>query len=174
MGALLFKWVFVIDLGFGRYMMEQLGVQNYSPLADPAQAMVVLIIYSIWRSLGFAMLLLLLLAGLKSIPIELYEAAHVDGATAWQRFTRITLPMLKTPVLITLVILTVSNLNNGEGPLVVTGGGPAGATNILPLDLYTRAFARFDCSTGMAMGISMFAANILLALAYVRLVNRDG
>jgi len=150
-----------------------LGVQNYSPLADPAQAMVVLIIYSIWRSLGFAMLLLLL-AGLKSIPIELYEAAHVDGATAWQRFTRINLPMLKTPVHITVAILTVSNLNNVEGPLVVTGGGPAGATNILPLDLYTRAFARFDCSTGMAMGISMFAANILLALAYVRLVNRDG
>jgi multiple sugar transport system permease protein len=171
-GALLFKWVFVIDLGFGRYMMEQLGFQNYQPLSEPDQAMVVLVIYSIWRSLGFAMLLLL--AGLKSIPADLYEAAHVDGASAWQRFTRITLPMLKTPLLITLVILTVSNLNNVEGPLVVTGGGPAGSTTILPLDLYIRAFARFDYSTGLALGISMFAANILLALGYVSLVKRNG
>lgn len=171
-GALLYKWVFVIDIGFGRYWLDQLGFHNYSPLSDPTQAMVALILYSIWRSLGFAMLLLL--AGLKSIPADLYEAAHVDGASAWQRFTRITLPMLRTPVLIALVILTVSNLNNVEGPLVVTGGGPAGATNILPLDLYTRAFARFDYATGLALGISMFVANILLAFGYVRLVRRHG
>jgi ABC-type sugar transport system permease subunit len=171
-GALLYKWVFVIDLGVGRYLMQQMGFRSYEPLSDPNQAMVVLIIYAVWRSLGFAMLLLL--AGLKSIPGDLYEAAHVDGASAWQRFTQITLPMLRTPVLITLVVLTVSNLNNVEGPLVVTGGGPAGATNILPFDLYTRAFARFDYSTGMALGISMFVANILFALGYVRLVKPNG
>ena len=171
-GALLYKWVFVNDLGLGRYLMEQLGYYNYDPLSDPTQAMIVLIIYAIWRTLGFAMLLLL--AGLKSIPTDLYEAAHMDGATAWQRFRRITLPMLRTPVLITLVILTVANINNVEGPLVVTGGGPAGATNVLAHDLYVRAFAHFDYSTAMALGISMFAANILLAVGYVKLVNRHG
>jgi ABC-type sugar transport system permease subunit len=171
-GALLYKWVFVIDLGLGRYLMEQLGNYNYDPLSDPLQAMVVLIIYAIWRTLGFAMLLLL--AGLKGIPADLYEAAHVDGASAWQRFTRITLPMLRTPVLITLVILTVANVNNVEGPLVITGGGPAEATNVLAHDLYTRAFALFDYSTAMALGISMFAANILLAIGYVKLVSRNG
>jgi ABC-type sugar transport system permease subunit len=171
-GALLFRWVFVNDIGVGMYLLEQLGIRNFHPLSDPTMAMAVMIAFACWRTLGFAMLLLL--AGLKSIPVELYEAAHVDGASAWQRFRRITLPMLRTPMLITLVILTISNLNNVEGPLIVTGGGPADATNVVALDLYMRAFARFDYDTAIALGIGMFVANILLALAYVRLVKRGG
>lgn len=171
-GALLFRWVFVTDLGLGVYLMERLGFPNFQPLGDRQTAMVVLILYALWRTLGFAVLLLL--SGIKSIPTDLYEAAHVDGASAWQRFVRITLPMLKTPMLITLVILTVSNLNNVEAPLIVTGGGPADATNILPLYLYMTAFAKFDFNTAIALGIGMFAANILLAVGYVKLVKRHG
>lgn len=171
-GALLFRWVFVTDLGLGTYLLEQLGFPNFQPLGDRRIAMAVLILYALWRTLGFAVLLLL--SGIKSIPIDLYEAAHVDGASAWQRFMRITLPMLKTPMLITLVILTVSNLNNVEAPLIVTGGGPADATNILPLYLYMTAFARFDFNTAIALGIGMFAANIALAFFYVKLVKRHG
>jgi len=171
-GALLFRWVFVNDIGIGLYILDSIGISNFRPLEDGTTAMIVLIAYACWRTLGFA--LLLFLAGLKSIPGELYEAAHVDGASGWQRFTRITLPMIRTPMLITLVMLTVSNLNNVEAPLIVTGGGPAEATKILPLDLYTRAFARFDFNTGMALGIGMFVANFLLAIAYVRLVRRHG
>jgi ABC-type sugar transport system permease subunit len=170
-GALLFRWVFVNDLGIGLYLLEQLGIRNFHPLSDPTAAMIVLILYACWRTMGFA--LLLLLAGIKGIPQELYEAAHVDGASAWQRFVWVTLPMLKTPILITLVMLTVSNLNNVEAPLIVTGGGPADATNILPLDLYMRAFARFDFNSAIALGIGMFIANILLAVAYVRLVRNN-
>lgn len=171
-GALLFRWVFVTDLGLGVYIVEQLGYPNFQPLGDRRVAMIVLILYALWRTLGFAVLLLL--SGIKSIPVDLYEAAHVDGASAWQRFVKITLPMLKTPMLITLVILTVSNLNNVEAPLIVTGGGPADSTNILPLYLYMTAFAKFDFNTAIALGIGMFVANIALALAYVKLVNRNG
>lgn len=171
-GALLFRWVFVTDLGLGVYLMENLGFANFQPLGDSTVAMVVLILYALWRTLGFAVLLLL--SGIKSIPTDLYEAAHVDGASAWQSFAKITLPMLKTPMLITLVILTVSNLNNVEAPLIVTGGGPADATNILPLYLYMTAFAKFDFNTAIALGIGMFAANIVLALGYVKLVKRHG
>jgi ABC-type sugar transport system permease subunit len=171
-GALLFRWVFVNDIGLGIYGLELLGVSAFRPLSSASTAMAVLVLFACWRTLGFAMLLLL--AGLKSIPEDLYEAAHVDGASAWQRFLHVTVPMLKTPVLITLVMLTVSNLNNVEAPLIVTGGGPADATNIVSLDLYNRAFARFDFNTAIALGIGMFAANILLAVAYVRLVKRNG
>ena len=77
-------------------------------------------------------------------------------------------------VMITLVILTVSNLNNVEGPLIVTAGGPAGATNVLPLDVYTRAFGQYDYNSAIPLGIGVFLANIVLALVYVRLMNRDG
>lgn len=170
--ALLFQWVFVNDIGWGMYLLSQLGITNFRPLSDPTAAMAILVLFAAWRTLGFAMLLLL--AGLKSIPSELYEAAHIDGASAWQRFLHITVPMLKTPLMITIVILTVSNLNNVEGPLIVTTGGPAGATNILPLDVYMRAFGQFDFNSAIPLGIGMFAANIVLAMAYVRLVKRNG
>jgi ABC-type sugar transport system permease subunit len=171
-GALLFRWVFVNDIGIGVYFLEKIGISGFKPLSDGTTAMGMLIVFACWRTLGFAVILLL--AGVKSIPVDFYEAAHVDGASSWQRFTRITLPMLKTPMLITLVILTLSNLNNVEAPLIVTGGGPAEATNILPLDLYMRAFVRYDFNSAMALGIGMFAANIALALIYVRLVKRHG
>src|SRR6478736_4284332 len=77
-GALLFRWVFVTDLGLGVYFMEKLGFPNFQPLGNGRSAMIVLILYALWRSLGFAVLLLL--SGIKSIPVDLYEAAHVDGA----------------------------------------------------------------------------------------------
>lgn len=168
-GALLFRWVFVNDIGIGMYLLEQIGVTWFRPVSDPTTAMAVLVGFGCWRTLGFAMLLLL--AGIKSIPRDLYEAAYVDGANAWQTLTAITLPLLKTPMLITLVILTVAHLNNIEGPLIVTGGGPADATNVLAHDLYMRAFAKFDYNTAIAMGIGMFIANIMLAVAYTRLVK---
>lgn len=171
-GALLFQWVFVNDIGWGMYLLSLLGISNFRPLSDPVAAMAVLILFAVWRTLGFSMLLLL--AGLKSIPADYHEAAQLDGANAWQRFLHITLPQLQTPLLITLVILTVSDLNNVEGPLIVTAGGPAGTTDVLPLDLYLRAFTQFDFNSAIALGIGMFAANILLAFAYVRLVKHNG
>ncbi len=170
-GALLFRWVFVNDIGIAVYLLEQIGIK-FRPLADATNGMTVLVMFALWRTLGFAVILLL--AGLKSIPTDLYEAAHVDGASAWQRLRWVTLPMLRTPLLITLVVLTVSNLNNVEAPLIVTGGAPADATNIAPLFLYDAAFTRFDFNTAMALGIGMLVANILLALAYVRLVATNG
>lgn len=166
--ALLFKWVFVNEIGLGVYLLEQIGVK-FTPLGDGTTAMALLIVFATWRALGFAVIILL--AGLKSIPADYYEAADVDGATRWQSFRYITLPQLKTPILITTVILTLSNLNNVETPLIVTGGGPAGATNIVPLELYMRAFASFDFNSAIAMAIGMFIANIVLVLAYVRLTR---
>jgi ABC-type sugar transport system permease subunit len=170
-GALLFRWVFVNDIGFFIYTLDQLGIHNIKPLEDPRVAMALLIAYACWRTLGFA--ILMFLAGLKSIPKDLFEAASVDGATDWQAFRSITMPMLKTPFMITLVMLTVSNLNNVEAPLIVTGGGPADATNILPLELYMRAFERFDFNIAAPLGISVFAVNVLFAVVYVSLVKRN-
>jgi ABC-type sugar transport system permease subunit len=170
-GALLFRWVFVNDIGLGVYLFDQIGIA-FRPLNDPVSAKAVLILFALWRTLGFAVIMLL--SGLKSIPSDFYEAAHADGASAWQRFRWVTLPMMRTPLLITLVVLTVSNLNNVEGPLIVTGGAPADATNIVPLFLYTTAFTRFDFNSALALGIGVLLANILLAILYVKLVAKNG
>lgn len=167
--ALLFRWVFVNEIGLGVYLLEALGFGGFTPLGSSGGAMALLIVFATWRALGFAVVILL--AGLKAIPKDYYEAAGVDGASAWQAFRYITVPQLKTPMLIVIVILTLSNLNNVETPLIVTGGGPAGATNIMPLDLYMRAFASFDFNSSVAMAIGMFLANIALVLFYVRLAK---
>lgn len=166
--SLLFRWVFVNEIGLGRYLFSLAGV-NFDPLANGATAMVLLIVVSSWRTVGYG--LVLLLAGLKGVPLEYYEAARVDGASAVQVFRHITLPLLKTPLLIATVVLTLSYMNNVETPLVTTAGGPGQATNILPLDLYSRAFAQYDFTTAIPLAICMFAANILLVLGYVRLVG---
>lgn len=166
--SLLFRWVFVSDIGVGRYLLNLVGL-NFDPLANATSAMVLLILVSSWRTVGYG--LVLLLAGLKGIPSEYYEAARVDGASSGQIFRLITLPLLKTPLLIATVVLTLSYMNNVETPLVTTAGGPGQATNILPLDLYSRAFAQYDFATAIPLAICMFIANIFLVLGYVRLVG---
>lgn len=166
--SLLFRWVFVNEIGLGRYLLGLIGI-NFDPLANATSAMVLLVIVSAWRTVGYG--LVLLLAGIKGIPSEYYEAARVDGASGVQIFRLITLPLLKTPLLIATVVLTLSYLNNVETPLVTTAGGPGQATNVLPLDLYSRAFAQYDFAAAIPLAICMFVGNILLVLGYVRLVG---
>ena len=79
------------------------------------------------------------------------------------------LPLLKTPLLLVAVVLTLSNLNTVETPLVLTGGGPGDATRILPIEVFERAFVNFDLGSATALAIAMFLGNIILVLAYVRL-----
>lgn len=167
-GALLFRWFFVTDISPGVYLLSVLGI-DAKPLTDPTLAMVTLILVAVWRTLGFAVLLLL--AGIKAVPAEFYEAAKVDGATARQSFRLITLPMIKTSLVITTVVLTMSNLNNVEAPLVTTGGGPGTATQILPLAIYQRAFTHFDFAGGAALAAIALILNVGLVFAYLKLAK---
>lgn len=167
-GALLFRWLFVTDTGPGVYLLRQLGM-DVAPLTDSTLSMVTLIFVAVWRTLGFAVLLLL--AGIKAVPGEYYESAKVDGASSRQRFWMITLPLIKTPLVITTVVLTMSNLNNVEAPLVTTGGGPGDATQILPLTIYQQAFTYFDFAGGVAMAAAALALNIGLVFVYLRLAR---
>lgn len=167
-GALLFRWFFVADISPGVYLASLVGI-HVKPLTDPTLAMVTLVLVALWRTLGFAVLILL--AGMKAVPAEYYESATVDGANARQQFRLITLPMLKTPLVITTVVLTMSNLNNVEAPLVTTGGGPGDATQILPLSIYQQAFTHFDFSGGAALAAVALVLNVGLVFAYLRLAR---
>jgi len=165
--TLLFRWVFVNDIGIAAYLIGTVTGGVSDLLTEPGGAMGLLVVVSVWKRIGYAVIVLL--AGLKSIPDELEEAARIDGASAWQIFRRITLPLMKTPLLLVAVVLTLSNINTVETPLILTGGGPRDATRILAIDVYERAFAVFDLGTATALALVMFAGNILLVLAYVRL-----
>jgi len=167
--TLLFRWVFVNDIGLALSLARWAGLGEIRILNDPTSAMALLIAVSVWKRIGYAVIILL--AGLKSIPDDYEEAARIDGATGWQIFRRITLPLLKTPLLLVTIVLTLSNLNTVETPLVLTGGGPGDATRILPMDVFDRAFVTYDLGSATALALVMFLGNILLVLAYVRLAR---
>ncbi len=167
--TLLFRWVFVHDLGLGFATLRGLGVQPSQPLNSPTGAMVLLVVVSAWKRIGYAVVVLL--AGLKAIGPELAEAARIDGAGPWQMFLRITLPLLRGPLILVTIVLTLSCLNTVETPLVLTGGGPAGATRVLPVEIYERAFVNFDIGGATTLALAAFALNLLLVLSYVRLAR---
>jgi len=165
--TLLFKWVFVSDIGMAMSILRMLNLPDIQFLNDPNSAMGLLIAVSVWKRLGYA--LIILLAGLKSIPEDYIEAASLDGAGAWQTFQHIILPLLKTPLLLVVIVLTLSNINTVESPLVLTGGGPGSATRILAIDVFDRAFVNYDLASATSLALIMFLCNVLLVLAYVRL-----
>lgn len=167
--TLLFRWVFINDIGVASYTVGSMVGGEFTPMTNSTGAMGLLIFVSVWKRLGYAVIVLL--AGLKSIPNECIEAAHVDGATPWQVFRLVTLPLLKTPMLLVVVVLMLANINTVETPLVLTGGGPNDATRILALEVYERAFAIFDLGSATALALVMFGANIFMVLAYVRLTG---
>lgn len=167
--TLLFRWVFVNDTGLLLSALRWFGIDGSSMLTNPDTAMSLLIGVSVWKRTGYAVIIIL--AGLKGIPDDYEEAARIDGANAWDIFRRITLPLLRTPLLLVTVVLTLSNLNTVETPLVLTGGGPANATRILPMEVYDRAFISYDIGSATSLALLMFLGNILLVLAYVRLAK---
>jgi ABC-type sugar transport system permease subunit len=167
--TLLFRWVFVSDIGLVGSLVRMAGIPDVQLLNSPGSAMALLIGVSVWKRVGYAVIILL--AGLKGIPDDYEEAAKIDGANLWQIFWLIVLPLLKTPLLLVTIVLTLSNLNTVETPLVLTGGGPGDATRILPIEVFDRAFVTFDLGSATALALAMFAGNILLVLAYVRLAK---
>ena len=167
--ALLFRWVFVNDIGLASSLLAYFGVGPVHPLTNPTGAMAILVSVSVWKRIGYAVIILL--AGLKSIPDDYIEAARMDGARPWQIFRMISLPLLRTPLLLVTIVLTLSNINTVETPLVMTGGGPNDATRVLAIDVYEKAFTLFDLGGATALAILMFIANTFLVIAYVRLTG---
>ena len=126
-----------------------------------------MIFNAVWRDSAFAMILLL--AGLKSIPPQLHAAARVDGASAWYRFRRITLPLMRLPILITLVRLLIHFVNVLTFALVLTGGGPNNATQTMGLAMYRLGFIDFRIGEANALAMLVFLFNIVLIAVNVAL-----
>ena len=159
-GSLLLRWIFSSDAGISAAVLGPFGLADLSILADPKTAMAALIFNGVWRDSAFAMILLL--AGLKSIPRELGQAAAIDGASPFYRFRRITLPMMRVPILITLIRLLIHFVNVLTYALILTGGGPNQSTQTLGLSLYRLGFIDFRMGEANALAILVFLMNIVL------------
>ncbi len=158
--ALVTKWVMNGDYGIVSWWLNRMNIIEYrqSPLALPGSAMATLIIVNVWRSYPFPMLIYW--ATLKSIDIELYEAAHVDGANAFQTFVHITLPHVKDATIVLAILRIVWTATYFDLIWFITGGGPAGSTTHLPIMIYQASFGTFQLgyasSISMVLGLSLF------------------
>lgn len=153
-----FRWLFQTD-GPVNSLLNYFGVSPIPWLGSTTWAMPVLILLSIWKQLGFN--LVVFLAGLQAIPLNLYEAAQLDGANEWQQFWHITLPGLKPSLVFATVTTAIFTLRSFEQVYVITGGGPLNSTNLLVYYIYEQAFAQFD------FGYAAAAATVLLAITLV-------
>lgn len=135
-------------------------------LADPQLAMVGPVVANVWFGIPF--FAITLLAALQAIPEDLYEASALDGASAWQSFCRITMPLVMPTLLITVLLRSVWIVNFGDLVWIMTQGGPAGATQILPTYLFTTAFT--DMNEGYASALAV--AQLIMLLVYAATVLR--
>jgi multiple sugar transport system permease protein len=125
---------------------------------------------NVWREFSFAMIMLM--AGLQTVPEQLLRAAQVDGANAWQRFWHITMPHLKGVSMVTVLLLMVANFNSFIIPFIMTGGGPAGASDIWITHIYQIAFGRQNWGVASAYSVILFAVMMALGYFYVQALTR--
>ncbi len=151
-----FRWLFQTE-GPVNGLLSSIGIEPIPWLGSTTWAMPVLILLSIWKQLGFNMVVFL--AGLQAIPPSRYEAAELDGADAWQQFWHITLPGLRSTLIFATITTAIFTLRSFEQVYIITGGGPLNSTNLLVYYIYQEAFAQFD------FGYASAAATVLLALA---------
>ena len=136
--ALLWTWILNPKFGLVNYLLGLVGITGPSWLFDPNWAMPAIILTSVWKDIGFIMVLFL--TGLQNIPGEYYEAAAVDGASPWTRFWSITLPLLSPTIFFALIISLINSFQVFDQVWVMTEGGPAGATTVLVEQIVNNAF----------------------------------
>lgn len=170
--AMLWKWMFNPLYGVVNYTLMSLGIISdpVTWLGNLKTAMPALIVTTIWK--GYPLVMIMLLAGLQSIPREQYESAQIDGASMLQTFRYVTLPNLRSVLMVALILDTVWWFKHFAMVWVMTQGGPITATNIVSIDIYKTAFQQFTFGPASAMAILVFFICFALAGGY-RLFLRD-
>ena len=165
-------WRFIFNDRYGLFNFLLFGDATqwyWAPLAEPHLALSSIMIADIWKTSSFAALIIL--AGLQGIPQELYEAASIDGATTWQKFRQITLPLVKPALLLALVFRTIDALKVFDLVFVMTQGGPADTTNVLQFYGYKKSFAEGMIGYGSAIAVVVFLISLILSTLYIRLAG---
>jgi multiple sugar transport system permease protein len=166
----MWRYIFNDRYGLFNFLVFGRDTSRYiAPLAEPWLARAAIIFADVWKTSSFAALIIL--AGLQTIPDELYEAAEVDGASAWQKLRRITLPLLKPALLLALLFRTIDAFKVFDLVFVMTQGGPADATNVLQFYGYKKIFAEGMIGYGSAISVGVFLISLALALLYIRLIG---
>ncbi len=168
--SLIWTWLYSPNFGPINYFLGEIGIKGPPWLASTTWAMPAVIIMSVWK--GFGTNMLIFLAGLQGIPQELIEASMIDGANRWQRFWRITWPLLTPTTFFVLVISCIASFQVFEQVFVMTEGGPAYATSVMGLFIYLNAFRYNNMGYAAAAAYILFALILAITLAQLKLQRR--
>jgi ABC-type sugar transport system permease subunit len=172
-GATIWLWLLEPQFGVVNYLLQAAGLIR-APLAwlgEPKLAFGSVVAVDVWRGVPFVMLLML--AGLATIPREQYEAAAIDGAGAWQRFRYVTLPNLRYLLVVASTLDIINTIRHYDIIGVMTAGGPAGGTEVLPVLLYNTAFRANRFGDAAAIGVALLVLVLAFSVVYVRLTRPD-
>lgn len=171
--ALLWRWILNPIYGILNHALSSLGIieQEVSWLENPDLALPSVAMASIWK--GFPLVMVLLLAGLQSIPDELYEAAAIDGAGKMHSFVHVTLPGLAPVLLVTLILETVWWFKHFTIVWLMTGGGPVTATNVVSISIYREAFQNFNFGLAAAYAAIVFFICLVASAIYGRVIKNE-
>ncbi len=167
-GATIWLWLLEPQFGVVNYLLRAAGIvaAPVAWLGEPVTAFAAIVAVDVWRGVPFVMLLML--AGLQTIPADQYEAAAIDGAGSWARFRFVTWPNLRYLLVVASTLDLINTIRHYDIIGVMTGGGPAGATEVLPVLIYNTAFRGNRLGEAAAIGVALLVIVLLLAIVYVR------
>jgi multiple sugar transport system permease protein len=167
----IWKWIYHSDFGVIGAIVVGLGLADRPPnFIDSVNTVLPsLIVVNVWREFPFAMIMLM--AGLQTVPEQLLRAATVDGAGAWQRFWHVTFPHLRGVSTVTILLLAVANFNSFIIPWIMTGGGPSNASHIWITHIYEIAFGRQRWGLAAAYSVLLFLTLMVMGYFYVRALS---
>lgn len=169
--ALVWQWMLDPGLGIVNALIKALGGHSILFLGSQDWVIPTLAFISIWKAMGYNAILIF--AGLQTIPGEIYEAGRIDGAGEIRMFTKLTLPLLR-PIMAMVVVLTIiSSFQVFDLVAVTTKGGPANASNVLPLYIYKTGFAEFNFGYALTMSMALFVMLLIITFFQMRLMRAN-
>ncbi len=170
--AAMWEWIYNADYGALNALLTQLGIldQYQVWLANPRAAMALVILANVWKETPFT--IMLVLAALQGIPSDLYEAATVDGASAWQRLVYITLRLLLPVIMVAALLQLIWGFQTFELVYIITGGGPFSTTELVPLRIYAQTFRSLRFGYGAALAYLTGLILLVPAVLYIRAAYR--
>ncbi len=169
--ALIFAWFFNSDYGVVNDILRRLGMTAPNWLSSPQLALLATSWAIIWKTSSFVALILL--AGLQTIPEEMYEAADVDGATPWTKFWQITLPLLKPAIIVALIFRTITAIQTFDVPYIMTSGGPGNVTTTIAMLIQQQTLQYGNFGYGAAIAMVLFLFSMIITGFYLRHIQGD-
>ena len=160
--SMVWQWLYQPEWGVFNSLLKQIGIQGPNWLFSTSWAMPSVILLSIWKNVGYSVVLYL--AALQGVPESLFESAMIDGANAWHRFWRITLPMISPTTFFIIVLSVIGSFQSFDQIYVLTQGGPARATSVIAYYLYENGFKFFNMGYAAAIAYVLFGLLLFATL----------